>query len=92
MNGTRQLFILRSRVGVSLVSVGYKVVDGEMTTFVSELPAPGSAQQIPQHCRYVVGRSFGIDPINCSRDSEQRDLGEILGNVERKAATEVRKE
>ena len=92
MDCTRQLFILRSRVCVCLTGIRNEVVDGEVTVFVSELPASGSTQQIPQHCRDVVGRSLGIDPIDRSRDSEERDLGEILGDVEREAATEVREE
>ena len=92
MDSSRELFVLRSCVYVSVTSVGNKAVDREMTVFVSQLPAPRGAQQIPQHCRYIVGRSLRIDPINGSRDSEQRDLGEILGDVERKAATEVREE
>ena len=83
MDGTRQLLILRSRVCVSLANVSYVVVDREMPAFVSALPTPRGTQQIPQYRRDIVGRTLGIDAINRSRDSEQRDLGEVLGNVNR---------
>ena len=92
MDSTRQLFILRSRVGVRLTSVGNEAVDSKMTMFVSELPTSRSPKEIPQYGRHIVGRSLRIDAIDRSGDSEQRDLREILGSVGREAATEVREE
>jgi hypothetical protein len=92
MDRAREFFVLSPRVCVRLTSVRNEVVDGEMTVFVSELPASRGPQQIPQYCRDVIGGAVRIDPIDGSGDSEQRDLCEILGGVCGKAAAEIREE